>query len=119
SQEDWEDMLNNALDEEYHKVDMSIDGLLLESVAFRTKGNLTLREIAQSDSDRYSFKINLGKYEDDQTLLGLDEFVLNNGYSDPSYLREYLSYRALAAIGEVVPLVTFARLSINGEYYGL
>lgn len=44
--------------------------------------------------------------------------VLNNSYSDPSFLQEYLHYEALRAIGEDVPLTVFTNLYINGELYG-
>ncbi|MDF2878652.1 MAG: spore coat protein CotH [Clostridia bacterium] len=116
--EDWESMLSDPLAEEYKSASVTVDGVKVENVGFRTKGNLTLRSVANSDSDRYSFRIKLDKYVEDQSLLGLDEFVLNNMYSDASYMREYLSYEALREIGADVPLTTFANIYINGELYG-
>ena len=115
---DWEAMLADPTAEEYYEANITVDGVTLSDVAFRTKGNMTLQSVAQSDSDRYSFKINAGKYVDDQTLEGLDEFVLNNMYTDASYMREYLSYKAMAAQGMTVPLATYVKVSINDEYFG-
>ncbi|SHJ59275.1 CotH protein [Geosporobacter subterraneus DSM 17957] len=77
-----------------------------------------MHSVAGSDSDRYSFRIKLDKYVKGQTLFGLDEFVVNNMYSDPSYMREYLSYEALRKIGADVPLTVFANIYINGELFG-
>ncbi|WP_090718028.1 CotH kinase family protein [Paenibacillus typhae] len=117
--EDWESILANPLEKEYKSVTVDVDGTVLENVGFSTKGNLTLKSVAaMTDSDRYSFRLKFDKYDKQQTLMGLDKMVLNNSYSDPSFLREYLHYEALRAIGEDVPLTVFTNLYINGELYG-
>lgn len=117
--EDWTSILASPLDKEYKKVTAEVNGSVLENVGFSTKGNLTLNSVAgMSDSDRYSFRLKFDKYDKKQTLLGLDKLVLNNNYSDPSFMREYLHYEALRSIGLNAPLVTFANLYINGELYG-
>ncbi|AIQ46679.1 hypothetical protein R70723_12965 [Paenibacillus sp. FSL R7-0273] len=117
--EDWESILAKPLEKEYKSVTVDVDGTVLENVGFSTKGNLTLKSVAaMTDSDRYSFRLKFDKYDKTQTLLGLDKMVLNNSYSDPSFLREYLHYEALRAIGEDVPLTVFTNLYINGELYG-
>ncbi|MFZ5967239.1 MAG: CotH kinase family protein [Bacillota bacterium] len=115
---DWKSILEDPMAEEYKSATVTVDGVTLENVGFRTKGNLTLRSVAGSDSERYSFRIKLDKYVEGQNLLGLDEFVVNNMYADPSYMREYLSYEALKEIGADVPLATFTNIYINGELYG-
>lgn len=117
SEDDFADILNNPLDEEYHEATVTLDGVTVSSVGFRTKGNSTLRQVAESDSERYSFKIKVNEYED-QDFLELDEFVINNMFSDASYLREYLSYEAMAANGLAVPLSSFVNVYINDELYG-
>lgn len=117
--EDWTSILASPLDKEYKSVTVDVDGNVLENVGFSTKGNLTLKSVAaMTDSDRYSFRLKFDKYDKTQTLLGLDKMVLNNSYSDPSFLREYLHYEALRSIGEDVPLTVFTNLYINGELYG-
>ena len=69
---------------------------------------------------RYSFRLKFNKYKKGQKLNGLDELELNNMSYDPSYVREYLAY-ALFSLdkGVAAPLAAFAKLYINGEYYGL
>ncbi|WNS45891.1 CotH kinase family protein [Paenibacillus sp. MMS20-IR301] len=117
--EDWTSILASPLDKEYKSVTVDVDGNVLTNVGFSTKGNLTLKSVAaMTDSDRYSFRLKFDKYDKTQTLLGLDKMVLNNSYSDPSFLREYLHYEALRAIGEDAPLTVFTNLYINGELYG-
>lgn len=118
SEEDWNSMLDDPEAEEYKSASVTVDGNTVGNVGFRTKGNLTLRSVANSDSDRYSFRIKMDKYVDGQTLLGLDEFVVNNMYSDPSYLREYLSYEALKSVGATVPKTVFANIYINDKLFG-
>lgn len=117
--EDWESILASPLDKDYKNVTVDIDGTVIENVGFSTKGNLTLKSVAaMTDSDRYSFRLKFDKYDKSQTWLGLDKLSLNNNYSDPSYLREYLHYEALKAIGLDSPLTVFVNLYVNGELYG-
>ena len=118
SEEDWKDMLANPLNEEYKSATIKIGDTEVGNAGFRTKGNSSLRSVASSDSDRFSFRIKMDEFVEDQTLLGLDEFVVNNMFSDPTYMREYLSYEALSEIGEDVPLANYANIYINNELYG-
>jgi len=118
SEEDWKSMMDNPTAEEYKSASVTINGTTIDNVGFRTKGNSTLKQVAQSDSDRFSFRVKLDKYVDAQKYMGLDEIALNNEYSDPSYMREYLSYEALRAIGAKVPETVFANVYINDKLYG-
>ncbi|WP_058300760.1 CotH kinase family protein [Gorillibacterium timonense] len=117
--DDWQSILESPLDKDYKKVSVEVDGRKLDNVGFSTKGNLTLKAVASmTDSDRYSFRLKFDKYDKNQTLLGLDKLTLNNSYSDPSFLREYLHYEALRQLGMDAPLTVFTNLYINGELYG-
>ncbi len=119
TEEDWQSMLDNPEAEEYHSADITVDGVKIENAGIRTKGDMTLRSLANSDSDRYSFRIKFNKYIKGQKLLDLDELVLNNNYSDPSYMREYLSYEAYTALGsKVSPYSAYANIYINGALFG-
>lgn len=115
---DFENILSNPTAEEYKSANVTVNGTTVKNVGFRAKGNLTLNSVANTDSDRFSFRIKLDKYIKGQNLLGLDEFVVNNMYADPSYMREYLSYEALKSIGADVPEAVFTNLYINGKLYG-
>ena len=92
SDEDWKDLRENPLQKTKYQVNVTIDGDTVENVSFATKGNTSLSQVASTDSDRYSFKINFGKYEDGQTYQGLDKLNLNNIMSDATYMKDYLSY---------------------------
>lgn len=119
AQEDWEDILSDPTAEEYHAANITVNGLTAENVGFRTKGFSSLTTVAQSDSDRYGFRVKMDKYVEGQTLEGLDELVLNGSFADPSYMREYLTYAASACLEGITPYVTYANLSVNGELFGL
>lgn len=93
-------------------------GINVENAGIRTKGNMTLKSVAGSDSDHYSYRIKFNKYVKGNKLLGLDELCLNNGYSDPSYMREYLHYEVLKKLGMNVPETAFCNVYINGDYAG-
>ncbi len=118
SDEDWQDIKDNAKAEEYHSANITVNGTTVKNVGFRTKGFSSLTSVANSDSDRYGFKVKTDKYVDGQTLSGLDMFVLNACYSDPSYMREYLTYAASEYLGCDTPFVSYCRLYINGELFG-
>lgn len=104
------DMLLNAAKEEYRAAEVTINGDTYSGVKIRTKGNSSLSSVSRSGGERYSFKVELG---DDLQL------NLNNMYSDPSYMREFLSYEIMEKFGMKVPLFSYAKVSFNGEYFGL
>lgn len=120
SQENWNSILDNPLEEEYHSCNIIIDGEKFSNVGIRTKGNSSLSNIADSGiSDRYSFKINFGKYDKGQTFYGLDEVCFNNLYADATYMKEFLSYDMFEYMGVPTPLCTFVNISVNGQPWGL
>ena len=119
SEADYEDMIKNASQEEYKEATVTINGKKVEQTGFRTKGNSSLNSVANSDSERFSFKLEFDHYIDGQSLDGLNKINLNNGFSDPSYMREYLSYELLAEMGIPTPACSYANVYINGKLIGL
>ena len=119
SEEDWEDLLAHPLEKTKYHASVTIDGNRVENVSFATKGNTSLSMVASSDSDRYSFKINFGKYNKKQTYFGLDKLNLNNIMSDATYMKDYLSYTIMREAGVPSPLISYVSLKINGELHGL
>ena len=115
----WDQMMANPVAEEFHTATVAVNGDVYQSVRIRTKGNSSLGSVAGSDSDRYSFKLNFNDIVQNQTMAGLTQLNLNNCFSDPSYMREYLSYQIFEAMGVSVPAYAYAAVYVNGEYYGL
>lgn len=115
----WQEMLNNAENEEYICVDVAINGQMFYNVAIRPKGNSSLKQVASSESDRFSFRIKFDKYVKGQTCFGLDTMVLNNMLDDNSYIQEYLSYDIMKTAGVETPYFCFSDISVNGKNWGL
>ncbi len=117
--DDWADFLAGCTDEEYVSCAVVIDGEVYRNVGFRAKGNTSLTAVERMGSSRYSFKIEFDHYDRDKSFYGLDKLCLNNIIQDNTYLKDYLSYTAMADAGVAAPLCSFAFLTVNGEDWGL
>ncbi|AIQ52248.1 CotH kinase family protein [Paenibacillus sp. FSL R7-0331] len=116
--DDYQDMLDNASAEEYKAASVEYNGIKMDNVGIRTKGNLSLRSVVQmSDSDRYSFKISFDEYIN-QSLFGISKINLNNNYSDASYMREFLTYELAETMGLPTPKYSFVNIYVNDELKG-
>lgn len=117
---DWNDMLENATAEEYYQCDVEIGGTTFYRVAIRPKGNTSLTSIASDPTtDRYSFKLEFDHYVDGQTCFGLDKLILNNNYADATNMKEALIYDMYQYLGADASLYNYAKISVNGEYWGV
>ncbi|MDR1263829.1 MAG: CotH kinase family protein [Oscillospiraceae bacterium] len=115
----WSNMLANVRAEEYIPVTVVIDGRKVSNVGIRPKGNSSLSTIAMSDSDRCSFKVEFDHYVTGRTYLGLDKLALNNVAQDNTYMKDFVSYKLMAAAGADAPLCSFIYITVNGEDWGL
>ena len=117
---DWNDMLENATTEEYYQCDVEVNGTTFYRVAIRPKGNTSLTSIASDPTtDRYSFKLEFDHYVDGQTCFGLDKLILNNNYADATNMKEALIYDMYRYLGADASLYNYAKISVNGEYWGV
>lgn len=120
TEEDWNWIIENATDEEYRSANITINGETFYNVGIRPKGNSSLRTVAQDKTtNRYSFKIKFDKYVTGQTYYGLDELVVNNMFSDATYMKEYIAYDIYEKMGIVTPLFAFTNITINNQPWGL
>ena len=117
---DWNDMLENATAEAYYQCNVEVNGTMFYQVGIRPKGNTSLSAIANDDTtDRYSFKLEFDHYVDGQTCFGLDKLILNNNYADATNLKEALIYDMYQYLGADASLYNYAKISVNGEYWGV
>lgn len=114
---DFQNMLDNASAEEYKEASVNYNGMQFDHVGIRTKGNLSLRSVVNSDSDRYSFKISFDEYLN-QTLHGISKINLNNNYSDATYMREFLTYELAESVGLPTPSFSYVNVYVNDELWG-
>ena len=68
--------------------------------------------------EKKSFSVDLEWMHDDQEIDGYDEFKLNNGFSDPSAMRQVL-YSHLAGRNHPMAQAAFVQVVINGRNFGL
>ncbi len=116
---DWQEMLDNATKEQYIMADVLVNGTRFKNVGIRPKGNSSLTQVASSESDRYSLRLQFNEYIKDQTCFGLESFVVNNMLGDNTYMKEYVSYELMQEAGVEAPCFGFADIKINGENWGL
>ncbi len=122
--EDWQDIIANAQDKEDHSATLTYKDVTLENVAFRTKGNSTLSQVAtiqegSTGYSRFSFKVDTNEYVSGQKMLNIKKLNFNNNYNDPSYMRETISYNVMRELGLAAPKISFVNLYINDELHGL
>lgn len=99
-------------------LEVKYDAFLPEVI--RPKGNTRLTSIASDPTtDRYSFKLEFDHYVDGQTCFGLDKLILNNNYADATNMKEALIYDMYQYLGADASLYNYAKLSVNGEYWGV
>ena len=99
-------------------LEVKYDAFLPEII--RPKGNTSLTSIANDPTtDRYSFKLEFDHYVDGQTCFGLDKLILNNNYADATNMKEALIYDMYQYLGADASLYNYAKLSVNGECWGV
>ncbi|GLC90019.1 CotH kinase family protein [Lysinibacillus piscis] len=119
AEEDWQDMLDNAADEEIQQATITVNGKKVDNVGIRTKGNSSLTSVVNSDSNRYSLKVDFDYYDNTQSLYGLKKLNLNNNFSDTTLMREYISYELMEQMGLPTPAHSYMYVTVNGEDFGL
>ena len=115
---DWENILEKALDEEYHRANLLIDGELFRDVGIRTKGNNSLRLTERYGHQRFSLKIEMDHYGFNH-YYGLDKFSLDSSFQDNSYLKSYITYDMMEFLEVPSPLTSYTWVTVNGEEWGL
>ena len=116
----WQELLDNAINEQYTACDVVINGETFYNVGIRAKGNTSLTNIVNDDdTDRYSFKIKFDEYVKGQTCHGLDKLILNNNYADATNMKEAVIYDMFAYLGADASLYDYSKVSVNGEYFGV
>jgi spore coat protein CotH len=120
SQEAWDAILADPQAETYQEANLVYDGEQLDQVAVRVKGNSSLNSVAKNpNSVRFSFKVDTNRYVAGQKLRGVKKLNLNNGFKDPSLLREHVGYKLAREMGLPAPRTAFADLTVAGIHLGL
>ena len=111
----WDSLTQNYTLDVYMPCDVTVDGAPYPQCGVKFKGNSSYNNPGR----KKPFRIDFAEYLDGQDHDGLKKLVLNNGFKDPTLLREKLMLDFLNAHGIAAPRATFARLFINDRYWGL
>ena len=114
----WKEIIKKASDKKYYKCTVTINGEQLDDVAIRTKGASSLDDVALMKSDRYSFTLKLNKYQKGQDYHGLSKLMLNNNIWDATQMKDAIVYDMCRYIGLPAPLTNYAKITLNGQFFG-
>ncbi len=97
----------------------TFDGLDWYQVGIRYKGNSTLRNAYQNNSDKYPFKLDFDEFEEtypaikNQRFYGFKQLNLSNNYDDPSFMREKVAGDLFRAFGVAAPRASFCAVYLD------
>ena len=115
--ENWDQTMDehyaNDMDERL-LASCTVNGIQFDSVGVKYKGNSTYN----ANNPKNPLNIKLNHIIGNQDYDGWYTLKLSNGDKDPSFIREALSYEILRKY-MVAPRSNFAKVFINGSYYGL
>jgi spore coat protein CotH len=119
----WHDLLRHPIQEYWYPADLEFNGAVIKDIYFRTKGSSSERAIAELGENhrsygRYSFKLKFNAKKD-QKFMGMKRLVFNNGYGDPTLMRDLLAYRIMKEVGMPASEVSFIDLWINDKHLGI
>ena len=117
SASNWDAQLDNlaATTEGYLLADsVRINGTMFDSVGVKYKGNSSYN----ANNNKNPLHINLDYIHAKADYQGYTSIKLQNGYQDPSMIREVLSYAVLEQFMDC-PKANFANVYINGTLRGL
>jgi len=117
NESNWDQILDNLYsqdDEERLIGSVIINGIEFDSVGVRYKGNSSY----SPQNDKNPLNIKLDHVIDDQTYQGYGTLKLANGFKDPSFVRETLSYE-IARNYMPASLANYCNVYINDNLIGL
>ncbi|MBI3510523.1 MAG: CotH kinase family protein [Bacteroidetes bacterium] len=110
----WDSLVNTHVTDTYMQTTMIFDGRTM-IVGSKFKGNSSYN----NPSNKKSFKIDLNYYDSTQRYDGIKKINLNNGFKDPTLLREKIALDFMRAHGVNAPRCTYARVFLNNVYWGV
>jgi spore coat protein CotH len=116
---DWQSLMANAYAKEYYKADFWFDDELVPDVGIRTKGNASLQETVNWKSDRFPLAIDFNLFNKARSFHGIKKVHFNNGWSDPTLLRDVISYEIFAKMGVPSPRASIVDLYVNDHHLGV
>lgn len=111
----WDTLVTNHDSDVYTRCNVTFDGITVNDVGVKLKGNSSYN----NNSTKKSMKIDFNEYVAGQDIDGLKKLNLNNGFKDPTFMREKLMLDFLQEHNLPGPRCTYARVYLNNTYWGL
>ncbi|MDP2306481.1 MAG: CotH kinase family protein [Pseudomonadota bacterium] len=106
--------------EGYVQGDVTINGVFFSEVGVRLKGSSTYQDLNCDDGYcKAAFKIKLNEFVVDQRYGDLERITLNNMTSDYTQSKEVIVYDLLNRHSQLASRCSYARVTLNGEPWGL
>jgi spore coat protein CotH len=113
SADDWAQLRARFQENINFNATLTIDGETVPDSSIRSRGSGTRNGV------KPGLRVDFQRTVRTQRFRGFKVLVLDNMYNDPSFLRERLAFSVFEEMGIRVPRESFARLTVNGEYWGL
>ncbi|MEY4571107.1 MAG: hypothetical protein RLZ10_300 [Bacteroidota bacterium] len=112
----WDSQLDAATTTDTYVIadSVRINGVSFDSVGVKYKGNSSYN----ANNNKNPLHIELDHIKGNQDYQGYTDIKLQNGYSDPSMIREVLSYAILEQYMDC-PKANFANVYVNGTLRGM
>jgi len=111
----WDELDETHTTEEYIMCSVVFDAVdTLDSVGIRLKGNSSYG----IPGNKKPFHLKLDEYIEDRDYRGIERYSFNNGFKDPTFLREKLASEIFHGLGVPCPRVTWAEVYYNDDYWG-
>ncbi len=117
----WSQLTTNYGPEINIAATMTIDGVAYANCGVRFRGNTSYTQLPQSPNqgwEKKSFNVETDWMVAGQDVYGVSHFNFNNGFHDPLFIREPLTYYIMRRHG-VAPKANWIRLHLNGTYWGV
>jgi spore coat protein CotH len=110
---DWASLRANFRSNQYYAANISVDGDVLLQVGVRSRGK------GSRSGEKPGLLIDTNRFVANQEFHGLKKLVLDNTIQDNTFLKEPLAYQVFEAMGIAAPAVSYTRVTVNDEYWGV
>ena len=109
----WQALRDNYLSNQYYAANFNVDGAAIAQIGIRSRGEGSRNE------EKPGLKLDFNKYVPGQEYYGYKTLVLDNLVTDASMMRERLAFLVFEAMGIPAPRNAYAKLTVNGQYWGV
>ena len=118
-EKDWKFCREHAFEEQYVPADFWFEDEKIPYVGVRTKGNSSLGQAVAWGSPRLPLAVDFNIFNRSRSFYGMNKVFLNNGWSDPTLIREVIAYGIFREMGLATPRASLVDLWVNDNHLGV